>query len=134
MSGKTERATFIAIFGVCLFFCSTAALSVSSQASPKQWYSFTVSFGKNTGNVSINQNKIDKFVGEVVMPAINAFKIVETKGVWKGQSEDSFDLIVLSNQFNVTKRKLTKISLDYKKKFRQKSVLLYYQKATVSFL
>ena len=104
----------------------------SSQA--KQWSAFTVSFGKKTGNKTILQPDIDIFLKKEVMPKIDGFKIVETKGVWKGQTEDSFDIVVLSDEPYTMFEILKNISYAYKTQFAQDSVLLFYQNATVNFL
>ena len=98
------------------------------------WYSFTASFGKMSGNRTISQEDIDDFIQTEVMPKIDGFKLVETKGVWKGQAEDSFDIVVLSAEFFKMFKKLRNISLLYKKKFAQDSVLMFYERATVFFL
>ena len=104
----------------------------SSQA--KQWSAFTVSFGKKTGNKPISQPDIDRFLKKEVMPKIDGFKIVETKRVWKGQTEDSFDIVVLSDEPSTMLEVLKNISYAYRKEFAQDSVLLSYQNATVNFL
>ena len=74
------------------------------------------------------------FLKKEVMPKIDGFKIVETKGVWKGQREDSFDIVVLSNEPYTMFEVLKNISYAYIKEFAQDSVLLFYQNATVNFL
>lgn len=132
MFGEIKKATIVAI-GVLIFLHQSSVLA-RNQTSPKQWYSFTLSLGKSKGTVRIPQKKIDRFIRKVVMPKIDGFKLVETKGVWKGRPEASFDLVVLSDKFNIMLKKLRKISCSYKKKFSQDSVLFYYVKATVSFL
>jgi hypothetical protein len=115
---------------ILLVLCTVSA-SVSSSPpvacdQTNQWYSFTASFGKKSGNTTILQKDIDNFVETEVMPKIDGFKLVEAKGVWKGQTEDSFDIVVLSNEFSKMWKKLQNISLLYKTKFAQDSVLLFY--------
>ena len=56
---------------------------------------------------------------------IKGFKIVETKGVWKGQKEDSFDVVVTNNECGMMD-KLRDICQKYAKKFSQESVLLVF--------
>lgn len=132
MFGEIKKRTIVAI-GVLIFLNQSSVLA-RNQTSTKQWHSFTLSFGKDSGRVRIPQKKIDRFIHNVVIPRIDGFKIIETQGVWKGQTEASFDLVVLSNEFNITMKKLKKIGFCYKKTFSQKSVLFYYVKAIVSFL
>lgn len=103
-------------------------------AKANQWWAFTASFGKMSGNTTILQPDIDNFIQTEVMPKIDGFKIVETKGMWKGQTEDSFDIFVLSDEFSKMLKKLQDISLLYKMKFAQDSALLFYQRAKVLFL
>lgn len=87
-----------------------------------------------TGNTTILQGDIDNFVQNEVMPKIDGFKLVETMGVWKGQTEDSFDIVVLSDEFFKMKKKIKDICELYKKRFKQDSVLLFYDKQIVEFL
>ena len=100
----------------------------------KEWFAFTASFGKMSGNTQIEREDIDCFVQTEVMPKIDSFKIVDTLGVWKGQTEDSFDIFVLSDEFHTMMEKLQDICLKYKEMFAQESVLLFYEKAKVRFL
>ena len=129
---------FVLIFAIIL--CVTTGYS-SSYPSPfkrfakaKQWWAFTASFGKMSGNTTIAQSDIDNFIQTEVMPKIDGFKIVETEGVWKNQTEDSFDVFVLSDEFSKMLKKLQDIGLLYKMNFAQDSVLLFYQRAKVLFL
>ena len=140
MFGEIKKASMkITVIVVLISFLhqfSSPVLARNGRTSPKQcqWYSFTLSFGKNNGTTQLSQKKIDRFIRNVVMPRIDAFKLIETQGIWKGQTEDSFDIVVLSNDFNVMMQKLRKIGWRYKKRFSQDSLLFYYVKATVSFL
>jgi hypothetical protein len=49
--------------------------------------------------LKILQTDIDGFVQDVVMLQINAFKIVETTGVWEGKKEDSSTLLSYTKIF-----------------------------------
>ena len=100
----------------------------------KLWYSFTASFCKMSGNTIIWQQDIDNFIQTEVMPKIDGFKLVETTGVWKGQTQDSLDIFILSNEFSKMLKKIRHLSYKYKKKFAQDSVLLFYERAKVFFL
>ena len=132
MFGEIKKASIVAI-GVLIFLNQSSVLA-RNQTSSKQWYSFTLSLGKTKGTVGIPQQKIDRFIRKVVLPKIDGFKLAETKGAWKGRTQPSFDLVVLSDKFKIMMKKLKKIAFSYKKRFNQESVLLYYVKATVSFL
>ena len=136
MLREIKMASMITVIVVLISFLLqfSSPVLARDRPSPKQWYSFTLSFGKNNGTTRLPQQKLDRFIRNVVMPRIDGFKLVETQGVWKGQTEESFDIVVLSNDFNVMVQKLRKIGCRYKKTFRQDSVLFYYVKATVSFL
>ena len=79
-----------------------------------------------SGNKTILQQDIDNFIQTEIMPRIDGFKLVEASGVWKGQTEDAFDIFVLSNEFCKMWQKLQNIGLLYKMKFAQDSVLLFY--------
>jgi hypothetical protein len=87
-----------------------------------------------SGNTTILQKNIDNFIRNEVMPKIDAFKLVETEGVWKGQTENSFDIFVLSDNLSEMMKKMQDICLLYKTKFAQDSVLLFYETAKVFFL
>ncbi|CAB3996436.1 Hypothetical predicted protein [Paramuricea clavata] len=97
-----------------------------------QWYSFTASFGKMYGKSKqgskILQTDIDVFVQNVVMKQIVAFKIVETTGVWKGQKEDSFDIVVLDKNFEKMQEIMKEICSQYTNMFYQDAVMLVYEK------
>ena len=83
-----------------------------------------------SGNAVILQEDIDNFILTEVKPRIDGFKVIETRGIWKRQNEDSFDIIaVMSDEFSSTMKKLQKNWLLYKAMFAQNSVLLFYERA-----
>ncbi len=136
--GNIAMASLSRVFIFAIVLCTAKASGGSLQSKvykqTKQWYSFTASFGKMSGNTTILQQDIDNFVQTDVVPKIDGFKLIETTGVWKGQQEDSFDIFVLSGEYSETWKKLQAIGLLYKAKFAQDSVLLFYNTATVFFL
>jgi hypothetical protein len=132
----SSSRVFILAFVLCAATAHSSGHSSPSKGSKhtKLWYSFTASFGKMSGNTTILQKNIDNFIRNEVMPKIDAFKLVETEGVWKGQTENSFDIFVLSDNFSEMMKKMQDICLLYKTKFAQDSVLLFYERAKVFFL
>ena len=89
------------------------------------FFTFTASFGKKQGNTEIKQEDIEKFIKTEMIAQLKGFKIVETRGVWKGQKEDSFDIVVTNNESGMM-GKLREICWKYAKKFGQESVLLVF--------
>ena len=93
-------------------------------------FTFTASFGKKEGNTKIKQEDIETFIKTEMIAQIKGFKIVETRGVWKGQKEDSFDVVVTNNECGMMD-KLRDICMKYAKKFGQESVLLECRKCNI---
>ena len=93
-----------------------------------EWFTFTASFGKK--NPEIKQECIETFIETEVMPHIEGFKIVETRGVSEGL-KDSFDIIVISDEHGTIDDKLRKIHRKYAKKFSQESIRLECRKCNI---
>ena len=125
-------ASLSRVFIFAIVLCTAIVPCTAMMNQPEQWYSFTASFGKMYGKsklgLKILSTDIDGFVQEVVMPQINAFKIVETTGVWEGKKEDSFDIVVLHKDFQKMLPIMKEICSQYTNRFYQDAVMLVYEK------
>ena len=126
MASLSSFHEFIFAVVICTAWVSGSQSPANVCDQTNQWFSFTASFGKMSGNTTILQQDIDNFIQTEVMPKIDGFKLVEGKGAWKSQTEDAFDIFVLSKEFYKMWQKLQDIGRLYKMKFAQDSVLLFY--------
>lgn len=134
MGLRTENMTSLTHMLSNISLCASPSVVHCPAVETNQWYAITASFGKMSGNKTISQVDIDNFLRNVVMPRFDRFKVTETRGVWKSQAEDSFDIFVLSDDLAKAMKKMTDVCLLYKATFAQDSVLLFYEKASVLFL
>ena len=111
-------------------------LTTVSPLSVENW-SFTASFGRgipDKPDIEISESAIQSFIEEMMSELADGFKIVQTKGIYKQQKENSFDIAVVHDQFQKTLVAMKNICLQYAKRFKQDSVMLSYHKVQYSFV
>ena len=83
-----------------------------------------MSFGKTIRTDKISQEDIDEWRKMFVDPKIENYYIEETKGAWAGTTEDSFNLVVVTDAPDEVEGVLEEIGISYKIKFKQDAVIV----------
>ena len=149
VSVKYIEMTFLSrvLFFAMVVYVTNVHCAMSPEESSKastcvpdtgKW-SFTASFGRGIPNTDeeVSPEDIQVFIEEITesFPLMKkGFKMVETQGVWHGGKESSFDIVVVSDQFQEMLDTMKEICLLYKSRFKQESVMLSYQNVEFFFL
>ena len=132
---------FRVFFGMMLCVAVVHGMIGSTTVSPSsvENWSFTASFGRgipNEPDKEISESAIQSFIEEMMSSSelADGFKIVQTKGIYEKQKENSFDIVVVHNQFQKMLETMENICLQYVQRFKQDSVMLSYHKVQYSFV
>ena len=152
----SAMASLSSVFIFAIVLCTAnelcTALPMASQQKQlfEPGFSITASFGKNYGESATPEEKLKKvipdsdiimFVKEIAVKKlvkinVGGFKLVETKGVWNGGEEMSFDIVVLISNAEImeTLKVMEEICSQYKNMFNQDAVLLFHEKVKKKFI
>lgn len=125
------RRTIIAL-AIALSACATVEPRVGVQGIADRLYCGRDIPGTNT---AVTDGEIDTFVREVVLPRFpEGFTMWSAKGSWEGDEEETLVLEFLHPYGRDYDREVREIADEYKRRFRQKSVMRVTSPAMMEFV
>ena len=125
------RRTIIAL-AIFLSACATTAPRIGVQGTSDRLYCGRDIPGTN---LTVSDEEIDVFVREVVLPRFpEGFTMWDAKGTWEGDEEHTLVLEFLHPYGRDYDREIREIADEYRRRFRQKSVMRVTTPALMEFV
>ncbi len=144
LSGLIARSTLVsALAAVALVLAACSGMGPVEppcQDGGEQWIEYRLLLGRNIGDAeAVSDQGWEEFIGDTVTPRFpDGLSVIDSAGQWRGEDgrivqERSKMLLILAPTDTDALEQMNEISVEYKRRFGQESVLQVVSEACVTF-